>query len=425
MNNNWLNKYYSNNLNDFSNNQENIEYIINAIKNKNINSLIIKGDTGIGKNNIINLIAKKLNYNVTKYKLNNKKELSLEELYNNTNKYKKQLILINKVDYITTINEKKNIQNINKISNNNKNISNIFIIYFVEKTITKTIKEINKYNKLIELNYPPDKLLKNIIEKIANKENLNIDKIIIDKIINLCQKDIRKLILILKDLKYTFNNTYIDDNIFTKYLKYTKKKIKNYNINETTKLVMDNYDYKLCNNYYNNDKVILPLMIYENFINKINYNDNIKVLKLISTISNYISMSDIIETNIYTDQNWYLQNIHGYFSIVNISFHLNNYNNYKKLYNINFSSDLNKTSLKNINKKNFNNIKNILSKSFNDILYINYIFYQLIKDNNTKILLKYINNYNLTFKLIDMILKINKINKIGITTEQKKIFTNL
>ena len=95
MNNNWLNKYYSNNLNDFSNNQENIEYIINAIKNKNINSLIIKGDTGIGKNNIINLIAKKLNYNVTKYKLNNKKELSLEELYNNTNKYKKQLILIN------------------------------------------------------------------------------------------------------------------------------------------------------------------------------------------------------------------------------------------------------------------------------------------------------------------------------------------
>ena len=45
MNNNWLNKYYSNNLYDFSNNQENIEYIINAIKNKNINSLIIKGDT--------------------------------------------------------------------------------------------------------------------------------------------------------------------------------------------------------------------------------------------------------------------------------------------------------------------------------------------------------------------------------------------
>jgi hypothetical protein len=422
MNTNWLNKYYSNNLKDYDNNQENINNIINNILNKDIKSLIIKGDTGIGKNNIINLIAKKLKYNINRYKLNNKKEISLIEYYNNITMLKKQMILINKVDYITTINEKKNIQNINKLSNNSKN--NIFIIYFVEKTITKTIKEINKNTKLIEINYPSNKLLNNIIIKIIKKEKINIDTKIYSNIVNLCQSDIRKLILILKDLKYTFQEDFIDIDNFNKFLKYTKLKIKNFNINETTKLVMNNYNYIDCQNYYNNDKVILPLMIYENFINKIKYNNDLLVINLISKISNCISIADIIETNIYTDQNWYLQNIHGYFSIINTSYYLNNYKDIKDTYDISFSSDLNKTSLKNINKKNYNNIKTSLNKSFNDILSINYIISELIKNNNIDDIIKYIKNYNLSFKIIDMIIKINKINKIQINNIQKKVLQN-
>ena len=189
---------------------------------------------------------------------------------------------------------------------------------------------------------------------------------------------------------------------------------------------MNNYNYNQCLNYYNNDKVILPLMLYENYIYIINYHNNLKALKLICTISNYICIADIIETNIYTDQNWYLQNIHGYFSIINNSFYLNKYKkNSNNDITINFSSDLNKTSLKNINKKNYNNIKYVLKLSFNDILYINYIFYKIINNNNINLLIKYIKNYNLSFKIIDMIIKINKINKLTINNDTKKLINNL
>lgn len=423
MNSNWLNKYYSTNLSDYDNNQENINNIIKNILDNNIKSLIIKGDTGIGKNNIIKLIAQKIKYNINYYKLNNKKEISLEEFYNNINILNKQIILINKVDYITTINEKKNIQNINKLSNNSKT-NNIFIIYFVEKTLTKTIKEINKNNKLITLNYPSYKLLNKIIINIAKNEEINIDKKLYNNIIELCQKDIRKLILILKDLKYTFNKNLINIEKFNKFLNYTKLKIKNNNINETTKQIINKYNYKNCQNSYNSNKVILPLMIYENFINRIKFTNDLDALKLLSKISNCISIADIIETNIYTDQNWYLQNIHGFFSIINTSFYLNNYTNVNNDYEIKFSSDLNKTSLKNINKKNYNNIKIYLNKSFNDILNINYIISELIKNNNIDHIIKYINEYNLNFKIIDMILKINKINKIQINNIQKKLLQN-
>ena len=69
-------------------------------------------------------------------------------------------------------------------------------------------------------------------------------------------------------------------------------------------------------------------------------------------ISDSISRGDNIETSIYTDQNWYLQNIHGFYSCLNTSYWINKFND-KDIDqgSIKFSSDLNKTSLKNINKK--------------------------------------------------------------------------
>ena len=41
-------------------------------------------------------------------------------------------------------------------------------------------------------------------------------------------------------------------------------------------------------------------------------------------ISDSISRGDNIETSIYTDQNWFLQNIHGFFTCINTNFWINN-----------------------------------------------------------------------------------------------------
>ena len=57
-------------------------------------------------------------------------------------------------------------------------------------------------------------------------------------------------------------------------------------------------------------KVLLPLMIHENFHKNLLtvQNNNKKTLNIMKYVSNAISKGDVIETNIYTDQNWYLQN---------------------------------------------------------------------------------------------------------------------
>ena len=422
MSNNWVFKYKSSNLDDFDTNKTEINKIIYSMNEPSINSIIVKGDTGIGKNNIINLIAKKFKYKIYRYKLQNKKLISLENVYNNFNKKEKHLVIINKVDYITTITEKKNIQNLNKIISNQKN-SNIFVIFLIEKTLTKSIKELNKNSELIELNYPSTNLLNNIINRIIINEKLQIEQKVINVIINLCQKDIRRLILIIKDLKLTFNDNLITLHDFNKFLKYTTYKTKNENILDTTKLIINEYNYEKCVEYYNNEKVILPLMLYENYIYKLKFGQDSKleILNIINKINKLVCIADIIETNIYTDQNWYLQNIHGYISIISTSFLINNYNNNKiDDININYSSDLNKTSLKNINKKNYNNIKNLLNKDFNEILKVNYLLCSLLINNKLNNIVNYFENYNLNFKLIDMIVKINKVNKYTINNIKKK-----
>lgn len=425
MKENWLDKYYSTDLSDYDNNTNEIKKI-NELVNNNNNTIIIKGSTGIGKNNILKLVAEKFNYKIKKYKLNDKKTITLNDFYINNISNKKTFLVVNKIDYVTTINEKKNIQELNKLANKNNN-NNLIIFFFVEKTITKIVKEINKISELINLNAPTDVLLSKILKKIMKNENLNIDEDVEKNIIYQCQSDIRKLILILKDLKLTFFLEKINRNNYNEFLKFTNLKVRNYNINDTTKIIINNYNYDNAFKYYNNEKVILPLMIYENFINKLKLKkDKKNLLNTIIKISNLITWGDIIETNIYTDQNWYLQKIHGFITIITTSFYINNYDSNNYDLKINFSSDLNKTSLKNINKKNFNNIKNIIiNKSIDDILFINNMFYEFVENNNIPLIVKYIKNYNLEYKIFDIIIKVNKLKKITINSIQKKKINNL
>ena len=80
-------------------------------------------------------------------------------------------------------------------------------------------------------------------------------------------------------------------------------------------------DYKTIYKLYESEKVLLPLMIHENYKKRFQKNlyDNryYKLLKISDSIS-----GDNIETSIYTDQNWYLQNI-CFYTCVNPSYWIN------------------------------------------------------------------------------------------------------
>ena len=160
---------------------------------------------------------------------------------------------------------------------------------------------------------------------------------------------------------------------------------------------MDNYkSIQSALKMYDKEKVLLPLMLFENYPLAIENKvlNPIEKINMISNVTNSLSIGDVIETNIYSDQNWYLQDTHGYFSCVKPSYDMIG-ENHKKFYDLNFSYDLNSVSIKNINRKNFMNIRNHLSNFNNyDILYLHKIYKYQIKNKKTDKLNKILANYN-------------------------------
>ena len=198
--------------------------------------------------------------------------------------------------------------------------------------------------------------------------------------------------------------------------------------NSNLELINKEMVYNDINQLYENDKVLLPLMIHENYPKRVltkSKLSNDKVIDQIYEISNSISLGDIVETSIYTDQNWFLQKIHCFFSCVYTNYWINNSDSKSLiLSDIKFSSDLNKTSLKNINKKNINNLIKLLpNKSLQDILYINRISNYLILNNKEEILINILKSYddNFDIKDLELCLKIDKtFDFIKLNSKDKK-----
>ena len=186
----------------------------------------------------------------------------------------------------------------------------------------------------------------------AKNENLIIteDDILYEKIINFSQFDIKRLINILQEISFHYKKI---DNIEILDLFFDKSRQKNIDIGlyEATEKLLNNYnDYETVIKLYESEKVLLPLMIHEHYLKKILSKSNEswdKVIYSLVKTSDSLSRGDNIETSIYTDQNWYLQNIHGFYTCLNTSFWINKINsNYKlSVDKMKFSSDLNKTSL--------------------------------------------------------------------------------
>ena len=127
-------------------------------------------------------------------------------------------------------------------------------------------------------------------------------------------------------------------------------------------------------------------MIHENYYKFIKKEEYSKVL-------DNLSKGDILENYIYGEQNWDLLEIHGLISCVIPSYYINKYSNgkktvfTKKMINGNmtkvsdlvFAADLNRTSVKKMNKKNINKTnetitknsrKNIRNKSIDEFIYM-------------------------------------------------------
>jgi replication factor C subunit 1 len=428
MNDLWINKYKPKKMSEIIGNVKQIEIFKQWLQSSINSSIIISGNQGLGKTLTIKLILEEFNYNI---RIINPNEIKDHRLLDDFNDYynfvssiyskisfnntinKKIALIFDETENISLTSEKKYIMDIHKYNNKLKAFPLIFIS---NNQHSKLLNDLKKNCDEIIFEVPSNNEIKEIISNILIHENIKFeDTTLIDKIIDLSQNDVRRLINLLQELSLNYNNLITKKNIQEFINKTREKDIDIGLFNSTVQLINNYLPYDNIIKLYETEKVLLPLMIYENYLKKMNTENNINNIK---NISNSISIGDNIETSIYTDQNWYLQNIHGFFTCINTSYWINK-NNLKSKINIDdikFSSDLNKTSLKNINKKNINNLSKIINnKSNQEILMLNKICNHLIENNKEQELINILQSYNknITIKEIELCLKIDKTSEFN------------
>lgn len=442
MENLWVNKYKSKTLADIIGNKNQIIKIKNWLSNiNNLKSrgIIISGVHGIGKSLTIKLLLNELKYLQRVIFPNEIKDHRIfddfNDYYNHENsiyskiifsddKNKNLVLIFEETENITLTSEKKYIMDIFKENNKLKAFPLIFIS---NNQHSKLLNDLKKNCEEIKFECPTLDELHELINKICNNENIKIKNInVMNELISFSQYDIRRLINLLQELSFHYN--FIDENNLYTFMEKSRKKNIDTCLFDATNKILNNYlDYETIIKLYEFEKVLLPLMIHENYLRKILYkskNDWSNTIYNLVKISDSISRGDNIETSIYTDQNWYLQNIHGFYTCLNTAYWINKYKENKiDIENIKFSSDLNKTSLKNINRKNIANFLKILpNKTIYDILILNKISNHLIATNDEQKLIEILSTYNkeVDIKDIELCLKIDKTTEFKLLTSKDK-----
>ena len=444
----WINKYKPKVLNEIIGHKIQIKKIkdwINNLNNNKNQSIIITGSHGIGKSLTIKIIFEEMDYLIRIIYPNQIKDHrtldDFNDYYNHNNsiyskinfideKKKKIIVIFEETENITLTSERKYIMDIFKENNKKKAFPLIFIS---NNQHSKLLNDLKKNCEEIKFNAPNSIEISNLIKRICLNEHIRLqDDDIIESIINFSQYDIRRLINILQELSYHYENKCIDKNNLLEFINKSREKNIDIGLFEATFKILNNYNnYETIMKLYENEKVLLPLMIHENYLSKVLNKTKEPwetIIFNLVKISDSISRGDNIETSIYTDQNWYLQNIHGFYTCLNTSYWINKSNKDTKINisDIKFSTDLNKTSLKNINKKNITNLlKFIPNKSIYEILIINKISNHFISLNNENELINIISEYNkdVTIKEIELCMKIDKTSEYKLlgTKDKKKI----
>lgn len=441
----WINKYKPTSLSKVVGNLNQINVFrswINNLSTHKNQGIIISGNQGLGKTLTVKLLLEEMGYIV---RIINPNEIKDHRIYDDFNDYynfvnsiyskiefnertnKKIALIFDETENITLTSEKKYIMEIYKENNKTKSFPLIFIS---NNQHSKLLNDLKKNCQEIIFTNPTILELKSLVKYICTNENITFETdTIIEKIIIFSQNDIRRLINLLQELSYHTINNKINDTILDEFIEKSRKKNIDIGLFDATERVLNNYlDYETIMKLYESEKVLLPLMIHENYIKKVlnkSTNSWQDTIYNMVKISDSISRGDNIETSIYTDQNWYLQNIHGFYTCLNTSFWINKHKpNYKiKTSEIKFSSDLNKTSLKNINKKNITNLSKIINnKSNQEILMLNKICNHLIQEYKEDELIKILYGYNkdISIKEIELCLKIDKTMEFNVLKSKDK-----
>lgn len=419
-----LDKYSPKSFKEFIGNKVKIHEIMNWLNDfetVNYNSCLISGNHGIGKSSLIKLLQKKFDLDIIEYNQNDlkniKNNVNLDLFFPQKTKFSeifcdnhhKKIIIFNEIEAITIPSEKNFIIKVLK-KNHKEKILPILLINNGKHS--KLINELKKFLLICNLHTPSILEIKPYIKNICEKENINLDPKYIKGLIHFCNSDIRKIVLTLEDLKNLYKKKYIGKELLVEYYENNSSKQEEIGLySSVQKLLNMKLSFDKILTLYELEKIILPLTFLENIPLK---NPSLETYcKILKSYSN----GDIIETSIYTDQNWYLQNLHAFDTCIYPNYLMDN-NCVTDINDLIFTNDLNKTSLKNINKKNIDEIKDLIPNiTFDEIINLSFIITEIIKNKKTSDL----KNIGISDRLIELIVKINKFEYDSTKMSKKKL----
>jgi hypothetical protein len=393
-------KYKANNISDIIGNKESIKYIKNWLdtyenvkdflklngllkkstkgrKKKLINvteleieyskrkgNLLVSGTHGCGKSTIISILLRDYNYEVINLNILDLKtkidtELISKFEMNYKSEERKPILLIDELESVITLNDKTGVYNIIK-ENNYKRWMPIIII--TNNQHNKQLNEAKKFSNEIKIFSPYQNEISSWVYKICINENIIMKHLVINKFVEYCQDDMRKILIQLDELKINFGSKPITIELLNSFMDIMKEKDIDFDLYKATNKILTKYkNIDSCLELYETEKVLMPLMIFENYHKFINSNKYPLIL-------NNLSIGDILENYIYGEQNWDLLELHGIISCCIPSYLINKNSNGIKNSKLEFAADLNRTSVKKMNKKNITKTNNILTKNHYKII---------------------------------------------------------
>ena len=412
-------------------------------KNTPKSCLLLTGNHGVGKTSSVHAILNELGYtiqiiNFSKIKTGKNIKDVIERITNSSNilnimdgkQDNKNAVVVDELESLTSSTEKNCISALIKHNDIHWYCPIIFISNNQHNKLLSDIKK-NSFEVRFWQPFPQDMI--DILKTIATKEGISLrTPQVALRIIDHSQRDFRRLIFILQDLKYAFGKEPISMNMVEEYCITSKKKDVDFDLFNATGLLLHSYTgIDDCMRYYETEKVLLPLMIHQNYIKSIQEaillekieGDTPDIFKKIITISELLSKGDVVENYIYGDQNWDMHEVHGYYTCVAPSFILSDINSVNGSVQLDFPMDLNRTSIMKINRKNIINANKCLENmNIYDYIYINQIVRKLLAEGKNNECMRLFDGYGIKLEHIESLLKIDKIqsSKTNLAPKQKK-----
>lgn len=336
------------------------EKYIDFLNNWNLNNqnktLLLTGPDGCGKTSLVQTFFKQKNYNIYNFNSNNFTNKA------NINKvimqilYSKKIssILQNKKDDIIIIDEVKGIINnkgtLSEITDLIKEINlkkmNVKLVVIIDNSIIRKFNSIMNYLTLLEMNMP-DNI---IITEVVRRSSLKLTDTTLNYLIDISRNNLKKITNIVTLLKESNQKSNVEIKKILKLFKNKTKRDDLYSI--VNKLITKDLSLNSIYSYYNNEKTLLCLMLHQNYLKYCLSNNN--YISNIYEVSKILSESDNIENNLYKNNYWQLKKYFSYSCFYKTNKILNKLN--KKPIHIEFTTLLNKNSLKSTYIKDYNKI---------------------------------------------------------------------